>query len=664
MIFTPVVSRIDHLEAAVRPGAPVPDLAENRLELQAVVSLSVWCGLVSGLVEVAITIVRKRTIDWNQLYWRSRHFIWLVPLTNLVIFFILGLGLWLVIRCWHRRGRWLAARLLCLLTLLSPFWAAFPEIYGVAGFFFVLGVASRLVPTLDRHSAGFRQLVRISFPVAAAALPVLALSLWGIDRQKVSREETRPLPSPGSPNILLIVLDTVGADHLSLFGYNRPTSPTLDDLSQRGIRFERARATSSFTLPSHASMFTGRWPHELSVGWLSPLDDAYPTLAEFLGSRGYATMGSIANYSYCAVDSGLGRGFTDFRDYIFPRLTACHTAVLVDRVVAGLESIERFLENRLDFSLLSTPVQGLGWLFTDDRKSAAVVNREFLNWLSKRSPTDRPFLAFLNFYDAHSPYQVPKAGVHRFTDGPPNHRERNLIHDWTALSDPNPSDMHISVVRDAYDNCIADLDEQLGRLFDELGRRRVLERTWVVITADHGESFGEHQGVFLHGTSLYQTEVHVPLLIIPPGGNEREQVVTETVSLRQLTATIVDIVGQNAGSPFAGGSLARFWNGATAPADDDSAVEALSEVVPLDGHTAGSWRFFKARRPLAALTAGAWTYIRRHGDSREELYSVKDDARELHNLAADPALRPTLERMRSTLDRLTAGPLTPERFNP
>ena len=96
------------------------------------------------------------------------------------------------------------------------------------------------------------------------------------------REEARPLPPPGSPNVLLIVLDTVGADHLSLHGYNRPTSPTIDELAARGIRFNRVRATSSWTLPSHASMFTGKWPHELSAGWFTPLDGAYPTLAEFL----------------------------------------------------------------------------------------------------------------------------------------------------------------------------------------------------------------------------------------------------------------------------------------------------------------------------------------------------------------------------------------------
>jgi len=665
MTLMPLTRRIARLEKTVKAGLPIPNVTAERPGLLPLLLLSIWCGLLSGLLEVGITVARKQTVDLNQLYWRSRHFIWLVPLTNFVIFLILGVALSLLIRCWHSRGRWLAVRLLCLLTLLSPFWTAFPEIYGVAGFFFTLGVASRLVPALEWRSAGFRRLVRISFPVVASAAPVLALSLWAIDRHKVAREEARPLPPPGSPNVLLIVLDTVGADHLSLYGYHRQTSPTLDELAQHAIRFDRAKSTSSFTLPSHASMFTGRWPHELSVGWISPLDDAYPTLAEFLGSRGYATLGSVANYSYCAIDSGLGRGITDFRDYIFPGLTALHTAVLIDRLVTGLESVERLLEDRLDFSLLRAPMEGLWWLFKDDRKSAAAVNREFLDWLSTRRQLERPYFAFLNFFDAHAPYQLPRAGVHRFTDKPPDVREQNFIQDWAALSNPNPSDLNIAVVRDAYDNCIADLDEQLGRLIDELERRGVLERTWVIIVADHGESFGEHKGVYLHGTSLYQTEVRVPLMIIPPGGSAREQVVTDTVSLRHLPATVVDLLGLKDGSPFLGDSLARFWRGPASPPDHAAPLDqALSEVVPLDGHTPDSAQFFKARRPLAALTEGAWTYIRREEDVREELYSGKDDAGELHNLAADPALRPTLERLRSNLDRLTAGPLTPERFNP
>ena len=143
------------------------------------------------------------------------------------------------------------------------------------------------------------------FHLLASLVLILAATPWGGDRINAWRQGARPLPAPGSPNLLLVVLDTDAADHLSLYGYGRPTSPTMVELAGRGIRFDRAQATSSWTLPSHASMFTGRWPHELSAGWLTPLDSTYPTLAEFLSSRGYATAGFVANYWYCASASGL-----------------------------------------------------------------------------------------------------------------------------------------------------------------------------------------------------------------------------------------------------------------------------------------------------------------------------------------------------------------------
>src|SRR6202021_2117515 len=96
---------------------------------------------------------------------------------------------------------------------------------------------------------------------------------------------------------------------------------------------------SSWTLPSHASMFTGRWLHELSVGWLTPLDRARPTLGEFLGDRGYATAGFVANTAYCGTDSGLARGFTRYQDYTISSPTALKTAVLVNRALDGARAV-------------------------------------------------------------------------------------------------------------------------------------------------------------------------------------------------------------------------------------------------------------------------------------------------------------------------------------
>ena len=224
---------------------------------------------------------------------------------------------------------------------------AFPRIYSLAWLVVALGLAARLVPLIERASLAFRRFVVVSFPAVVAIVAILRGSLWAGDRIKQAREGDRPLPPPGSPNVLLIVMDTVAAGHLSLHGYDRATSTTLVELAERGIRFDSARAASSWTLPSHATMFTGRWLHELSVGWFTPLDATRPTLAEFLGDRGYATAGFVANTAYCATDSGLARGFTLYQDFIFPELTALKTAVLVNRALEGFQALVYFSEDWL-----------------------------------------------------------------------------------------------------------------------------------------------------------------------------------------------------------------------------------------------------------------------------------------------------------------------------
>jgi len=411
-------------------------------------------------------------------------------------------------------------------------------------------------------------------------------------------------------------------------------------------------------------MFTGRWLHELSAGWLTPLDRTHPTLAEFLRDRGYATAGFVANTFYCGSDSGLARGFTHYEDFIFPELTALKTAVLVSRALEGFQVIVYFTEDWLESAGLLPAVQRLWRSLDTDRKGAAVVNRELLDWLSRRSQRDRPFFAFVNYFDAHYPYQLLPGRLHRFGVEPTNNYQRILIQHWWELDKTTVSPEGVAFASDAYDDCVADLDEQLGKLVDELDRRGVLERTWLIITSDHGESFGEHTGIFCHGKSLYDTELHVPLLFIPPGGRPTGLAVKEPVSLRDLAATIVDLTGLEASAPFPGGSLVRYWNqpSRAAPEQPPPTSPALAEVVPNDPLNRNSWGVPNPLPPLGAVKGKDWSYIRREGDVCEELFQLRADPKEKHNLASDPASQTTLHQMRATLDHLTGGPLLPERF--
>jgi arylsulfatase A-like enzyme len=137
------------------------------------------------------------------------------------------------------------------------------------------------------------------------------------------------------------------------------------------------------------------------------------------------------------------------------------------------------------------------------------------------------------------------------------------------------------------------------------------------------------------------------------------------VSLRDLAATVVDVLGLETGSPFPGNSLARYWREAlpTAPLAPAPAGPALSEVVPGLAVNVDAYGLPNRSWPLGALHDGDWSYIRGEGNVREELFHVKNDAKEQRNLARDPTSRPILEKMRQTLGQLTGGPLMPERFN-
>jgi arylsulfatase A-like enzyme len=411
-------------------------------------------------------------------------------------------------------------------------------------------------------------------------------------------------------------------------------------------------------------MFTGQWPHDLSVGWHTPLDGTWPTVAEFLRERGYATAGFIANTTYCAADSGLGRGYAVYRDYVFRELSPFRMAAIVKKSLEGLQAIGEGLGDALDLSWLKAGVTRVRERFESDRKDASMVNREFLDWLARRPQPERPFFAFLNYFDAHSPYQLSPRRIHRFGAKPTEEREYRLIQDWWTLDKTGITPGELTFVFNTYDDCVASIDEQLGRLFDDLGRRKALDRTWVILVSDHGESFGEHAGVFLHGSSLYQTELHVPLVVIPPAGIPITPVVSETASLRDLAATIVDVAGWGADSPFPGESLARLWRPSGGPATGVAARGALAELIP--NETLGPGPPVSARRlwPLAALIEDGWSFIRREGAAREELYHLRADPREQNDVAASASSRPRLEQMRDAVSRLTLGPLKPERFNP
>ena len=232
---------------------------------------------------------------------------------------------------------------------------------------------------------------------------LLASYLFLGDRLKQAREASRPLPPANLPNVLMIVLDTVRADHLSLYGYERSTTPVSGATRKARGFVSTRRTTAPWTLPSHASMFTGRWPHEQGEEWMTPIRGNFPTLAEYLGNHGYATAGFVGNVGYCSQETGLARGFTHYEDYLLEDLDSIRTFGLVEYLAAHFSGIIR----TLDIGSLRPLRRFVNDWIDPKRKNASMVGRAFLRWVSQRRDARRPFFAFLNLFDAHA--AVPTA---------------------------------------------------------------------------------------------------------------------------------------------------------------------------------------------------------------------------------------------------------------
>ncbi|WP_435006107.1 sulfatase [Tundrisphaera lichenicola] len=588
-----------------------------------------WLGLVLGLIEVGLLLYYKyqNHVSLIGTLRLNRHYPWMVPASHLAIFAGLGLALELLRRFRPKLGSRVAPLTLATLALFSLL-LTIRVLDTIACVLLAGGLASQLIPRLRRFAEPFRRLVGISLPLMLAGLAVLVVGRHAQFAWARHKAEARPT-AVGSPNVLFIVLDTVRAKSLSLYGYPRDTTPRLSSLAAKGVAFTEARSTAPWTLPSHASMFTGRWPSDLFQHPEQQFDPAAPTLAQYLSRNGYATGGFVANTFYCNSGFGMGRGFDRYEDF-YETFDTTPGEVLRHSALG-----RRFVE-LVDEDSAIRP---------DGRKDADRINADFLDWLTTQK--HRPFFGFLNYLDAHAPYIVPANAERRFGNQPITPEQYQILSSWQKLKSPPSDPKQLELARDAYDDCIAYLDHALGQLFDQLDRRGILENTIVIVTSDHGEELGEHQ-LIGHGQSLYREEVHVPLLLVKPGRLPSGLRITEPVSLRDLPATIVDLLGLPESSPFPGRSLAALWS--ETPTDPDENRVVRSEVALREKASKKRDRPPALRGPMTSVIAEGMSYIR-NADSTEELYRLSDDVGEDHNLAESESARPILERLRMIADR-------------
>lgn len=564
-----------------------------------VVVIAIWIGLLLGFAQVSFLAYR---VLRHILTWHGRQAVWMIPAGETAAFLVVGILLVLAGRYFNRLRTWGGVVGVLVFLAVLGLLVEFDRLHPLSNFMVAGGigaVAGRIAGRWPRH---VRRVAGWTVPPLLALVVVLAigLNLWLFARERGALSPT----GPGAPNVLLIVLDTVRAAELSLYGYEHPTTPNLERFARRGVRFDRAIATAPWTLPTHATLFTGRLGSEHGADWNVPLDGTFPTVAEFLAEHGYRTGGFVANEGYGGWHTGLGRGFSRYEDY------------------------DMSLRDWTNASVLIEPLTELGFIedrMPSDRRTASDISASFLAWQAKHP---QPFFAFLNYYDAHIPYVAPEPFRTRF--GAAQSAEgMGAITRWLTEYDEHPTEQDIQQAKAAYGAAIAYIDAELGALFGELERRHVLDNTLVIVTADHGEEFGEH-GILDHGNSLYLPSLHVPLVLVHSARIPSGQVVESFVSLRDVPVTIAALLGLEK-PPFSGSPLpVRLATGLLAearPATIHAEVSFVPRVPEFYPVSKGDMRSI-IRDSLHVIV---------NGDGRREIYDVVRDPWEQNDLAGEIA---------------------------
>jgi arylsulfatase A-like enzyme len=579
-----------------------------------------WIGLAAGVIEVIVRAVQH--FLFGRILFVGADFWWGAPLLSAVLLAVPTLLIGLPLsRLNPPLGRWTRYGVPIGLGSFGLLLAV-PGLARWAVALLALGIAVQGGRWLVRRADGFAGVMRRTLPVLLL-LPVLGGASFHLVRAGRDAWLRRGGEGGEGPNILLIILDTVRAVELGLYGFRPTTTPNLDDLAALGVTFDQAFSPAPWTAPSHASLFTGRRVQELSIDWKITLDRSFPTLAEVLREAGYATVGIVANTEYVSAETGLARGFQHYEDH---RLTFAEVTQWT-----GLSQFSKRLVQRLR---RPPPSDQAG------RIDAVEINRRLLRWMDRRAK--RPFFAFLNYFDAHAPYFPPEPFWSRVLPGEPRRPQAVTLGPWSMPA--------VILGRRAYRGAIGYLDEQIGALFDSLRVRGLMEETLVIIASDHGEEFFEH-GLMGHGNSLYAPSVRIPLLMIWPGHLPRGHRVADPVSLTSVPATLMELLGRE--GPFPGPSLAGYWQarppGATAVVSGVTHARNLPDWYPV------------SRGGLNSARLGRYRYIWSQRDSLGELFDHEVDPEESDNLAGEPWAAPILGALRDTLRAIRPGRPAPTR---
>jgi arylsulfatase A-like enzyme len=550
----------------------------DRLDSGTLAAMTLWVGVISGLLEAALTIA-LRSFPVISPYHKAGEEVFVVaPTVNVIVLFVGALVLGGVFRLVPAIPQ--AAAVFGVLVWVGTYAVlSYPRVVSQMGVaVFSAGVAFVGARFAVRRNSLFANMHRMWMYPALGGIAAGAIALGSPMLHESYVTSRLPAAPQNAPNVLIIVVDTLRSDRLSAVGYPRATTPNLDRIAREGVLFESAFATASWTLPSHTSLLTGRYTYEHKMDYPVPqMRHGHPYLQTVLRAHGYRTGIFTAN-NYSFSPEYVSEPFLHNDAHTFFS-TAVRTSLL--------RKLEWQLEEKAQVRL--PPV-----------RRAEEMRERLLKWIG--APGGRPFFALVNFFDVHEyrRWPPPAPFASRFGEVDPGR--------WKKIKGMPPKDE----MDRAYDAALAYVDAEIGRLFEELQSRGLIQNTLVVITSDHGEALGEH-GEDGHTSNLYREQIQIPLILSYPGRFPAGERRTDAVSLAWLPRTISEL--SKIPGRFPGKNLAA------APGSGEEETEVLAEYHTLKGPK------------LVSLATSRWHYIVNVSTGKEELFDLRKDPTELTNLA-------------------------------
>jgi len=372
--------------------------------------------------------------------------------------------------------------------------------------------------------------------------------------------------APSPPNVLMITVDALRADHLDIYGYDRETAPELAELARRGARFDAVTVQAPLTIPSLHIIMTGELYYQADI-----LPDM-KTLAERLKSEGYTTAAFIRNPLLELNSHGIERGFDTF-----------FAPETVMEEYLSEEEMHRVAEKQL---------------YAKDLKAETLLAKAD-EWLRQNSD-NQPFFLWIHLFDPHDPYSPPPPYDSQFdesyngdVDGDIRRTAKTDNPIWENVEkNPPPEDrQHIVAL---YDGEIRYVSAQIGAFLEKFRQTGLEDNTLIVVSADHGESLGEHN-MWGHGISLYESELHIPLFMVLPGKIPPGTVISQPIETLNIVPTILSLVGEKADEELIGKDLTPLFNGGSV-----EQTGVFARWVGMSSYRKGRWKLIPIERAVGS----------------------------------------------------------------